>query len=122
MGKIVIAVSLASSLVLSLALSTAVAAEQPVAASTAADAAAYKPRTEHDNTPWRFNMEQDGKRMTADQFDAWMKSKGVRVAKGAVSAAPAVASTTAETQAPASAAVAAAAPVPSQAAEVQTAE
>ncbi|RZA18614.1 MAG: hypothetical protein EOP93_10805 [Lysobacteraceae bacterium] len=44
--------------------------------------AAYKPKTEFDNTPWRFNMTQDGKRMTADEFDAWMKSRGVRVAKG----------------------------------------
>jgi hypothetical protein len=44
-----------------------------------ADPAAYKPKTEFDNTPWRFNMTQNGKRMTADEFDAWMKSKGVRV-------------------------------------------
>ncbi len=43
------------------------------------DPAAYKPKTEFDNTPWRFNMTQDGKRMTADEFDAWMKSRGVRV-------------------------------------------
>ncbi|WP_343226243.1 hypothetical protein [Lysobacter sp. 5GHs7-4] len=46
-------------------------------------AAAYQPKTRYDNTPWRFNMEQNGKRMTADEFDAWMKAKGVRVAKGA---------------------------------------
>ena len=65
------------------------------------DPAAYKPKTEFDNTPWRFNMTQNGKRMTADEFDAWMKSKGVRVAKGnaatGVPAAsePAPASTTA---------------------------
>ncbi|MFT4178949.1 MAG: hypothetical protein QM612_05710 [Thermomonas sp.] len=45
----------------------------------AGDPAAYKPRTEHDNAPWRFDMTQNGKRMTADEFDAWMKSKGVRV-------------------------------------------
>lgn len=43
------------------------------------DAAAYKPQTAFDNTPWRFNMTQNGKRMTADEFDAWMKSRGVRV-------------------------------------------
>jgi hypothetical protein len=43
------------------------------------DPAAYKPKTEFDNTPWRFNMTQDGKRMTADEFDAWMKARGVRV-------------------------------------------
>ena len=48
-----------------------------------AASAAYKPKTRHDNTPWRFHMEQNGKRMTADEFDAWMKAKGVRVAKGA---------------------------------------
>ena len=45
----------------------------------ATDPAAYKPRTEFDNAPWRFNMTQNGKRMTADEFDAWMKSRGVRV-------------------------------------------
>jgi len=43
------------------------------------DAAAYKPQTAFDNTPWRFNMTQNGKRMTADEFDAWMKARGVRV-------------------------------------------
>ena len=43
------------------------------------DPAGYKPKTEFDNTPWRFNMTQNGKRMTADEFDAWMKSRGVRV-------------------------------------------
>jgi hypothetical protein len=56
------------------------------------DAAAYKPQTAFDNTPWRFNMTQNGKRMTADEFDAWMKSRGVRVVgrkDGAEAAAPA---------------------------------
>ena len=52
------------------------------------DPAAYKPKTEFDNTPWRFDMSQNGKRMTADEFSAWMKARGVRVARGA---APAVA-------------------------------
>ena len=46
------------------------------------DPATYKPKTEFDNTPWRFDMTQNGKRMTADEFDAWMKAKGIRVAKG----------------------------------------
>ena len=45
------------------------------------DPAAYVPRTEFDNTPWRFDMNQNGKRMTADEFTAWMESKGVRVVK-----------------------------------------
>jgi hypothetical protein len=53
------------------------------------DPAAYKPRTEFDNTPWRFNMSQNGKNMTADEFSAWMKSRGVRVARGAAPAVPA---------------------------------
>ena len=57
----------------------------------ASDPAAYKPKTQFDNTPWRFNMTQNGKRMTADEFDAWMKSRGVRVVKapGTPAAAPA---------------------------------
>ncbi|MDR7099549.1 MULTISPECIES: hypothetical protein [Lysobacteraceae] len=45
--------------------------------------AAYKPQTKYDNSPWRFDMSQNGKRMTAEEFDAWMKARGVRVAKGA---------------------------------------
>jgi len=47
------------------------------------DPAAYKPKTQFDNTPWRFDMSQNGKRMTADEFSAWMKARGVRVARGA---------------------------------------
>lgn len=31
----------------------------------------------------RFDMNQNGKRMTADEFDAWMKVQGIRVANGA---------------------------------------
>ena len=56
-------------------------AMQPASPGTAnpGDPAAYKPQTQWDNTPWRFNMTQNGKRMTADEFDAWMKARGVRV-------------------------------------------
>ncbi|HWI23535.1 MAG TPA: septal ring lytic transglycosylase RlpA family protein [Lysobacter sp.] len=32
--------------------------------------------------PYRFDMRQDGKAMTADEFDAWMKARQVRVATG----------------------------------------
>src|SRR4249919_648291 len=53
------------------------------------DPATYKPQTQFDNTPWRFDMNQNGKRMTAEEFDAWMKARGVRVAKGNGAAAPA---------------------------------
>jgi hypothetical protein len=31
---------------------------------------------------YRFDMSQNGKRMTADEFDAWMKANGIRIAKG----------------------------------------
>ena len=91
MGKIVIAASLLSALVLSPALATEQTAEPEIV-----DAAPYKPKTEHDNTPYRFNMEQNGKRMSADEFDAWMKARGVRVATGkpAVEAASAPAADT----------------------------
>lgn len=78
MGKIVIAASLFSALVLSPAIAAGTDAAEPAVV----DAATYKPKTEHDNTPYRFNMEQNGKRMSADEFDAWMKARGVRVATG----------------------------------------
>jgi hypothetical protein len=43
---------------------------------------AYVPKTKDDNTPWRFDMNQNGRRMTSEEFDAWMKAKGIRVATG----------------------------------------
>jgi hypothetical protein len=52
------------------------------------DPATYKPKTQFDNTPWRFDMNQNGKRMTAEEFDQWMKARGVRVAKGNATPAP----------------------------------
>ncbi|MGH8081028.1 MAG: hypothetical protein ACREP7_10660 [Lysobacter sp.] len=67
---------------------------------SANDPAAYKPKTEFDNTPWRFDMSQGGKRMTADEFSAWMKAKGVRVAKGSGAAAAAPAAEAAPAPAP----------------------
>lgn len=36
----------------------------------------------------RFYMEQNGKQMTARDFDAWMKSRGIRVATGKPKPAP----------------------------------
>lgn len=53
-----------------------------------ANAGAYQPKPGESSTAWRFDMTQNGKRMTADEFDAWMKARGVRVVKGP---APAVA-------------------------------
>ncbi|PNS09593.1 hypothetical protein [Solilutibacter silvestris] len=43
------------------------------------DPANYKPQSQWDNSPWRFNMQ---KGMTAVEFEAWMKSKGLHVSKG----------------------------------------
>jgi len=51
----------------------------PVAAS--AYEVDYAKQTEFDNTPYRFNMTQDGKRMSADDFDAWLKSNGYSVGR-----------------------------------------
>ena len=38
----------------------------------------------------RFNMTQDGKKMTPEDFDAWMKAQGIRIvpAKPAVTVPP----------------------------------
>lgn len=65
--------------------------------------AGYKPKTEFDNTPYRFNMDK-GKKFTAAEFDAWMKSRGVRVATGR---APTPAAAPVDAAAPAAAAPAA---------------
>jgi hypothetical protein len=68
-------------------LAKAVPAATPGLPAGSIDPATYKPKTEFDNTPWRFDMNQNGKRMTADEFSAWMKARGVRVARGAAPAA-----------------------------------
>jgi len=51
--------------------------------STSAPKAAAAPVSQPTDTSKRFNMTQDGKKMTADDFDAWMKKNGYRVATGA---------------------------------------
>ena len=53
----------------------AMAMPQPGMAGTV-DPGAYVKQTEFDNTPYRFNMTQGGKRMTADDFDAWLQANG----------------------------------------------
>ena len=52
---------------------------KPLAKTAPAPIAASQPT----DTSKRFNMTQNGKRMTADDFDAWMKKNGYRVATGA---------------------------------------
>ncbi len=65
----------------------ATAATRPPLPATA-NAGAYQPKPGESSTAWRFDMTQNGKRMTADEFDAWMKARGVRVVKGPAAAAP----------------------------------
>ena len=67
------------------------APSRPANTNATANNGAYVPKTPHDNSPWRFDMQQNGKRMSAEEFDAWMKAKGIRVATGkpAGSTAPA---------------------------------
>ena len=48
----------------------------PAAAGATPNASTYVKQTEFDNTPYRFNMTQNGKRMTADDFDAWLQANG----------------------------------------------
>lgn len=48
----------------------------------------------------RFYMTQNGKRMTADDFDAWMKAKGIRVATGKTPPPPPPPATTTEDKQP----------------------
>ena len=77
---------------------TAAAARPTASAPASGSQGAYVPKTQHDNTPWRFDMNQNGRRMTAEEFDAWMKAKGIRVATGkpgtsAPAAAPAAPAT-----------------------------
>ena len=63
------------------------AAAAPARTAATPAPAAYTPKTQNDNTPWRFDMNQNGRRMSAAEFDAWMKAKGIRVAGGKPGAA-----------------------------------
>lgn len=60
----------------------AAAAEKPVTVTVEA------PMAEKDALGnYRFLMQQAGKNMSADQFDAWMKANGIRVARGGTASA-----------------------------------
>src|SRR5690606_41572950 len=77
------------------------AAATPASTLAAPNPGTYVKRTEHDNTPYRFNMTQNGKRMTADDFDAWLQANGYSAGRRAAPAAetPAAAEVPAEGQA-----------------------
>jgi len=76
-----------------------VAATTPASALAGPNPSTYVKRTEYDNTPYRFNMTQNGKRMTADDFDAWLQANGYSAGRRA---APAPAAVPAATETPAS--------------------
>jgi len=78
---------------LGMVLSLGACATHPAAPGVAGHPGAT-PVGERDATgAYRFNMTQDGRRMSADEFDAWMKARGIRVARGAPNAAPAARAT-----------------------------
>ena len=66
-------------IVAALPIASANAGERPPAAAPAVPATEAKPAP---GGPWRFDMRQDGKTMTADEFEAWMKARQVQVATG----------------------------------------
>ena len=60
-------------------------APRAIAAAPARSSRPTRPRsraTVAAGTDYRFDMRQDGKAMSADEFDAWMKARQVRVATG----------------------------------------
>lgn len=59
------------------AVATTSAASKPAPA-----AIVTLPASSMSDTNWRFDMRQDGRTMTADEFDAWMASRGARIATG----------------------------------------
>lgn len=63
------------------------AAKVAAATEVSPSANGYKPQTKYDNSPYRFNMTQNGKKMSPEEFDAWMKARGIRVATGKPAAA-----------------------------------
>lgn len=50
--------------------------------------AGYQKQTAFDNTPYRFNM-KPGQKLSADEFDAWMRSRGIRIVPAKASSATA---------------------------------
>lgn len=60
-------------------------------------ATGYVPKTQFDNTPYRFNAQ---KGFTAAEFEAWMKARGIRIATGKPKAADPAAAPVAAAQPP----------------------
>ncbi|MEZ0469110.1 septal ring lytic transglycosylase RlpA family protein [Luteimonas salinilitoris] len=73
------AASAIDQLVEALPLAAASAGTRPATAPAGAQPANVQPAAAED---WRFDMMRDGRVMTADEFDAWMASRRIRVATG----------------------------------------
>ncbi len=69
--------------------SNAPVAQAPVESAPAVvEVAVAQPTAERDvHGAYRFNMSEGGKKMSADEFDAWMKANGIRVARGTAASA-----------------------------------
>lgn len=86
--------NLTCSAVVVLALGACATAPAPVAQAPVADkvveVVVQQPAAERDaHGAYRFNMSEGDRKMSADEFDAWMKANGIRVARGTAPAAPA---------------------------------
>lgn len=78
--------SLCSSAVVALALGACATQPAPVAQVPVEDKVVevvVQPTAERDvHGAYRFNMSEGDRKMSADEFDAWMKANGIRVARG----------------------------------------
>jgi hypothetical protein len=86
--------NLTCSAVVALAVAACASTPAPVAQAPAEDkvieVVVQQPTAERDvHGALRFNMSEGERKMSADEFDAWMKANGIRVARGATPAAPA---------------------------------
>jgi rare lipoprotein A len=85
-----------------IALAGGPSADPDAAASSSsqADAKPQTPAPKKGDKDWRFDMRQDGRTMSADEFDAWMRARQARVATGKPQPAPNVEASKAVAPAP----------------------
>ena len=86
--------NLTCSAVVALTVAACASAPAPVAEAPVEDkiieVVVQQPAAERDvHGALRFNMSEGERKMSADEFDAWMKANGIRVARGATPEAPA---------------------------------
>lgn len=86
--------SISCSAAVALALSACATKPAPVVQAPAVEkpveVVVQQPTAQRDaHGAYRFNMSEGSKKMSADEFDAWMKANGIRVARGNAAAQPA---------------------------------